>query len=352
MTPKSEPDRRPTSEEPPTEQAVLTVKDAKQADASLGYARLDQATRRRLGVDVDHIVELRGPEKVSGARVMALSEREEGGDVIRIDGLVRRNLGVSTGDTITARKTQTQAAQSVTLVPVISEGYGISFSRKIEDFLRRGLVNRPISRGDTVIVPGIALMGGTLPFMVLQTKPEGIVLCDESTAVMVDEEWIQEGETPPLRTRDELLKQLEETRTALQYAQAEVENVRKASDRSRLEYAKQAAWGVLERVLPALDDLDAAVAGLPPEHAAGVSMVRNNLLNALREVGLEEIESDGVQFDPYKHEAVEVITDADLADGTVAKVLRKGYAYNKKVLRPALVAVVKRGDSNGKDNRD
>ncbi len=182
--------------------------------------------------------------------------------------------------------------------------------------------------------------------------PDGIVQSNEDTVITVEGEPVLDGEVGPVLSREEMQKQLVEAKTVLQYAQAEVENVRKASERDHAEYARQAAWNVLEKILPPLDDLDAAMAGLPPEHAAGLSMVRNNFLNALHEIGLAEIKADGLQFDPYKHEAVEVITDSNLEDGTVAKVLRKGYSYNLKVLRPALVAVVKRGDPNGKDNRN
>ena len=347
MKPEQEPDRRAPEGDSPKEHVVLTVKDATQADVGLAVARLDRSTRDTLGVDVHQVVELRSKGKVSGATVKALPEKEEGQGVIRIDDLVRRSLGVSIGHPIEARKANTELAQAITIAPIISDGHKFTYGQGIEGFVRRVLLKRPLTKGDIVIVPGIALMGGALPFMVIQVTPDGIVQSNEDTVITVEAEPVRDGKVGPVLSREEMQKQLVEAKTVLQYAQAEVENVRKASERDRAEYARQAAWSVLEKVLPPLDDLEAAVAGLPPEHAAGVSMVRNNFLNALHEIGLVEIKADGLQFDPYKHEAVEVITDSNLEDGTVARVLRKGYSYNRKVLRPALVAVVKRGEEDG-----
>ena len=58
----------------------------------------------------------------------------------------------------------------------------------IELFVKRGLLNRPIIKGDTVVIPGIALMGGQLPFMVANSAPKGIVQITEDTKITVKEE--------------------------------------------------------------------------------------------------------------------------------------------------------------------
>src|SRR5436305_12784572 len=108
---------------------------------------------------------------------------EEGKGIIRIDGLVRRNVGVNLGDKIEVRKAEVLPAERITIAPIISEGHKVSFGQGIENFVKRGLLKRPLVKDDLVIVPGIALMGGALPFMVLHTKPEGNVKITEETTV-------------------------------------------------------------------------------------------------------------------------------------------------------------------------
>jgi len=146
------------------------------------------------------------------------------------------------------------------------------------------------------------------------------------------------GEVADLRAK------LEEASRRLLYLQAEMENLRKAAERERLETGRYAAAMAVERILPFLDELDAAVSALPPEHAKGIALVRDNAAKALGELGLREIPAEGRVFDPYVHEAVETVVEGDGEDGAVVRVLRKGYQVHNKVLRPSLVAVLKRGD--------
>jgi len=145
---------------------------------------------------------------------------------------------------------------------------------------------------------------------------------------------------------EDLKAKLEATAKQVLYLTAEAENVRKAATRERTEFARFAAQDLLARLLPILDELDAAFGALPEEHGRGVRLVRDNLAKALTEAGLKEIAADHQRFDPYLHEAVEVVTDSPLEDGTVMRVLRKGYTHNARVLRPSLVAVVKKGGAH------
>src|SRR5947209_20393009 len=87
-------------------------------------------------------------------------QEDEGKGIIRIDGLVRRNVGVSLGDKVEVRKAEVLPAERITIAPIISEGHKISFGQGIENFVKRGLLKRPLNKGDVVIVPGIALKIG------------------------------------------------------------------------------------------------------------------------------------------------------------------------------------------------
>ena len=166
----------------------LTVGEALRSDIGLGRARVDETTRRILGVDPDDIVEIEGKKKTV-ASVRDAQQDEEGNGIIRIDGLIRHNAKVSLGDKVWVRKTSTVPAQAIEFAPVLAfPARKISFGRDIEDFMKRGILKKPLTQGDIIIVPGIALMGGAFPFVVLHTSPEGNVRVDETTSITLRKE--------------------------------------------------------------------------------------------------------------------------------------------------------------------
>ena len=156
-------------------------------------------------------------------------------------------------------------------------------------------------------------------------------------------------------TADDLTRQLEAARREkeelfqrLQYLQADFENFRKRTARDTETILKFAHEALVARLLPVLDDFDAALAGVGGDSAKGLRMVYDNLVKALREAGLQEIPSEGQAFDPYVHDAVQRVPDPELEDGTVKEVVRKGYRLQDRILRPAQVVVVKNeGEAHG-----
>jgi len=208
------------------ERVVLKVAEAPQSDVGLGRARVDTKTRLALGVDVGEIIQSIG-KKSTAAKLFRVMQEDEGKGMIRIDGLVRRNVGVSLGDKVEVRKAEVLQAERVTIAPIISEGHKISFGQGIENFVKRGLLKRPLNKGDVVIVPGIALMGGALPFMVINTAPKGVVQINDDTIVEMKEEPVREGEvlTPTVTYEDigglkeELMKVREMIELPLKHAE-------------------------------------------------------------------------------------------------------------------------------------
>lgn len=200
--------------------------EAPQSDVGLGRARVDTKTRMALSIDVGEIVEIVG-KKSTAAKVFRVMQEDEGKGIIRIDGLVRRNISCSIGDRVEVRKAEVLQAERVTIAPIISEGHKISFGQGIENFAKRGLLKRPLIKGDVVIVPGIALMGGALPFMVVKTTPKGIVQIHDETTIEMKEEPVREGEvlTPAVTYEDigglkeELLKVREMIELPLKHAE-------------------------------------------------------------------------------------------------------------------------------------
>jgi len=158
-------------------------------------------------------------------------------------------------------------------------------------------------------------------------------------------------ETPAVAKEEEaedLRPENEDLLTKLKYLQAEFENYRKRAARDAESVVKFAHEALLSRLLPILDELDAAVGSLAGDAGNGVRMVRDNLMKALREAGLEEIPAQGASFDPYTMDAVDRVADPTLKDGVVKEVVRKGYRLHDRILRPAHVVVVRnRGEPNG-----
>ncbi|HEX9709684.1 MAG TPA: CDC48 family AAA ATPase [Candidatus Thermoplasmatota archaeon] len=176
------------------ESVFLRVAEAIQADVGTGKARIDTATRVKLNISPGDIIEIRGT-KTTAAVVWRVLAEDEGKDIIRIDGLVRKNAGTTIGEKVEVLPAEAKPGRKVVLAPVISENQRIQFGQGIETFVKRGLMKRPVVVGDNLIVPGIALMGGALPFGVTGTDPKGIVQIVDSTEIEVKEEATKQTET-------------------------------------------------------------------------------------------------------------------------------------------------------------
>ena len=136
---------------------------------------------------------------------------------------------------------------------------------------------------------------------------------------------------------DDLLDQLRRAR-------ADYENLQKRTARELDEVRETANEFLLAALLPVLDDFDHALAAIPEGGDAGVRLLHANLRRALEAAGLEAIDPAGKPFDPFEHEVVAHVSDEALSDGAVREVVQKGYRYRRRLLRPAKVVVVKRGE--------
>lgn len=156
-------------------------------------------------------------------------------------------------------------------------------------------------------------------------------------------------EAPPVDEVEELRRGKDELLTKLKYLQAEFENFRKRTERDAQTFVRFAQEALILRLLPVFDEMDAAVSALTEQSVqGGVRMIRENLLKALSEAGVQEIPALGGPFDPYLMDAVQQVSDKDSKDGIVNEVVRKGYRLHDRVLRPAQVIVVRNeGDAHG-----
>jgi molecular chaperone GrpE len=135
---------------------------------------------------------------------------------------------------------------------------------------------------------------------------------------------------------------------------AEMENLRRRTDR---EVADARTYGVtnfardilavadnMERAMQALDDeiRDKADAGVKAL-LDGVELTERELIKVMEKHGVKKIEPQGQKFDPNLHQAMFEIPDATVPAGTVVKIMQPGYTIGDRVLRPALVGVAKGG---------
>jgi transitional endoplasmic reticulum ATPase len=175
------------------EEIELRVSEALGQDVGYGKARIDSKARRTLNVLPGDVIEIEGKKKVP-LIVWRLFPEDEGRDIIRIDNMTRKNAGVGLSDRVVVRLVHPQPAKSVSLAPVISKTQQLQFGEGIESLIKRGLLKRPVSEGDTIIVPGIALFGNALPFGVVDTFPKGTVIIDEDTKVSLKEKGVEATE--------------------------------------------------------------------------------------------------------------------------------------------------------------
>jgi molecular chaperone GrpE len=135
----------------------------------------------------------------------------------------------------------------------------------------------------------------------------------------------------------ELKTQLDERTADLQRLTAEYANYRKRVERDREAVINNAKASVAAELLSVLDDIERAAAH--GDLTGAFKAVADKLVSTLAKTGLEPFAHEGEAFDPSVHEAVQHSTSPDVDGPTVTAVLRRGYTFGDKLVRPALVAV-------------
>ena len=177
------------------ESLTLKVAEALQDEVGYGRGRLDTVTRNELGLSIGDIVEIHGRRRdPTVAIVWRARTEDEGKGIIRVDGLIRNNAKVNLGDKVEVKKSQVKPAQKVVLAPMMDQSGRVQFGPGIEEVILRGLNRRPLTKSDVVIVPGLTLMGGRLPFAVTLVQPKGIVQIQADTVIQVHEDPVKEEE--------------------------------------------------------------------------------------------------------------------------------------------------------------
>jgi len=143
-----------------------------------------------------------------------------------------------------------------------------------------------------------------------------------------------------------LQKKHDENYDALLRAKAEVENIKKRSSKEVENAYKYSIESILQEIIPIYDSLSLSCS-LSSEKTTKEQLEEGNklLLNMFKQIleknNIKEINPEGENFDPELHQAISTIEDNKKKNDDIAEVIQKGYILNGRVIKPALVIVIK-----------
>ncbi len=171
----------------------LTLRVAKAIPSDVGHGRARVPFNNDLDLKPGDIIEIRG-ERRTAAIVWRCRPEDQNLGVIRIDGIIRKNAGVSLGDRVTIQKVEAKQCTRLVLSPVMAKQQKVRFGPGIEGFARRGLNKRPVTAGDRIFIPGMTLFAEALPFAIVSTNPSGVVQVLPDTEIVIKEEVMDEDD--------------------------------------------------------------------------------------------------------------------------------------------------------------
>lgn len=160
-------------------------------------------------------------------------------------------------------------------------------------------------------------------------------------------------EPDPFLVLERLHSENEDLKNQVLRAAADMQNLRKRTDREKAEASKYASTAFARDIIAVADNMSRATAAVPAEDReandavknllSGVELTERELLQVFRRHGIERIDPKGDRFDPNFHDAVFEVPDKTVPSGTVVEVAQCGYRLADRVLRPAMVGVSKGG---------
>ncbi|MCJ2058588.1 nucleotide exchange factor GrpE [Methylobacterium sp. J-048] len=135
---------------------------------------------------------------------------------------------------------------------------------------------------------------------------------------------------------------------------AEMENLRRRTEREIADARAYAVTNFARDVLNVADNIHRALDSIPADAKAaadgafkglidGIELTERDLVKTLERHGVKPVEPQGQKFDPNRHQAMFEVPNPDVPAGTVVQVVQTGYVIGERVLRPALVGVAKGG---------
>jgi transitional endoplasmic reticulum ATPase len=171
-------------EQQPVKELRLRVAEARQRDVGYGIARIDREVGASAGLATGDIIEIRG--RKLAAATLWLGYLEEEKDIIRIDGYIRSNAGVSLNEYVIVRKANVKEAQLVVLAPVNNT---IKPDENFTKLVKSRLIEYPLVQKN--VIP-VLFFGNLFNFAVLQTRPTGVVKITPKTKLVIHSRPVQE----------------------------------------------------------------------------------------------------------------------------------------------------------------
>jgi molecular chaperone GrpE len=155
---------------------------------------------------------------------------------------------------------------------------------------------------------------------------------EERTAILAAEEKLRSVERDLADLKDRHVRKL-----------AELENIRKRTEREKRDLFRVALMDLARDFLPILDNLERAMAHASAEErkshfGQGIGLIRRQLMDLWKRHGLEEVDTN-LPFDPNRHEAVATEATNEVPPNTILDVMQRGYVLQDKLVRPAVVKV-------------
>lgn len=163
----------------------------------------------------------------------------------------------------------------------------------------------------------------------------------EEKPEQAEQEKPEQPEETEANEADKVAEELSAVKEQLVRTMAEYDNFRKRSQREKDALRADIIVNVTSKFLPVMDNLERALNAecTDENYKSGVKMIYDSFMETLKNLGVEEIESDGADFSPNLHQAVQKIASEEVESGKVAQTFAKGYKIGDKVIRFAVVAV-------------
>jgi len=161
-----------------SKETQLRVADARQRDIGHGKVRIDNETMQKLGITAGDFVEIHGKKPTVAVAWPAYTE-DQGQEIVRMDGLIRRNAGVALNEYVTIRKCEVRDAQSLVFAPT---DVRLSVDEEFVSFVKRRFMDMPFMEGDMTL---LSIFGSAVPLVVTRARPHGPVKITETTSIQV-----------------------------------------------------------------------------------------------------------------------------------------------------------------------
>ena len=191
-----------------------------------------------------------------------------------------------------------------------------------------------------------------------KVEPVNVDITDEAGEVVHETEGLTEDHVPDLQVKlEEALAKADDYYDQLLRNKAELDNVRKRSQRELENAHKYAVEKFVNALLPVIDGIEMGKQAAETitdvdQLKEGIDMSLSMFHQLLEKFEIESINPEGDNFDPEFHQAMSIQESADVPPNSVMAVMQKGYTLAGRLLRPAMVMVSKAPEENTEKDAD